>query len=186
MALGDDDSTCSNDGDGGARAGAGWILVVAGEGIMATHALAGDEVVIGRGEACDVVVPSAALSRRHARLRLGPAPAVQDLGSRNGTRVGGQLRRGGDPAPFDSGGERIFHVGALAFVLVPARAADGSRHGSAPGARPLLVRDPTSSGASDLVRDFARSNVNALILGETGVGKEVLARTLHTLSLIHI
>jgi transcriptional regulator with PAS, ATPase and Fis domain len=33
-----------------------------------------------------------------------------------------------------------------------------------------------------LVRDIARSGVNALVLGETGVGKEVLAETLHRVS----
>src|SRR5262249_4009643 len=46
----------------------------------------------------------------------------------------------------------------------------------------LRILHPTAEHATSLLRDIARSGVNALILGETGVGKEVLADTLHRLS----
>ena len=42
--------------------------------------------------------------------------------------------------------------------------------------------DPTGAQPSALLTDLALSGINALILGETGVGKEVLAETLHRLS----
>jgi DNA-binding NtrC family response regulator len=51
-----------------------------------------------------------------------------------------------------------------------------------PTAEALRVLDPTAERATSLVRDVAQSGVSALILGETGVGKEVLAETLHRLS----
>jgi two-component system, NtrC family, response regulator AtoC len=46
----------------------------------------------------------------------------------------------------------------------------------------LLVNDPAAVPAPQLVRDFAAAPVSVLILGETGAGKEVLARRLHELS----
>lgn len=47
-----------------------------------------DVVMLGRGGGNDVVVESPTVSRRHARLELGPGPAViHDLGSANGTWI---------------------------------------------------------------------------------------------------
>ena len=49
----------------------------------------GKELVIGRGETCDVVIVDDELSREHARLCRGWAQTtIADLGSKNGTRVG--------------------------------------------------------------------------------------------------
>ncbi len=46
----------------------------------------------------------------------------------------------------------------------------------------LRVDDPTVDGVPAIVRDVAASGANVLVLGETGVGKEVLAETIHRLS----
>jgi DNA-binding NtrC family response regulator len=48
-----------------------------------------------------------------------------------------------------------------------------------PGPEPAPSRDPKMEGALRLCARAAASNINVLILGETGVGKEVLARSLH-------
>ncbi len=45
-------------------------------------------VLIGRGDAADVRIDHPSISRQHARLHLGPAISIEDLGSSNGTRVG--------------------------------------------------------------------------------------------------
>ena len=42
-----------------------------------------------------------------------------------------------------------------------------------------MVDDPAPERASPLIREIAASGVNVLIQGETGVGKDVLASTLH-------
>lgn len=49
---------------------------------------AGKELVVGRGEECQVRLPSSLVSRRHCRLSDSPAGiVVEDLGSQNGTLV---------------------------------------------------------------------------------------------------
>lgn len=49
-----------------------------------------DEFTIGRHPSCDVVLPGAAVSRRHARLVYRDGSwIIQDLGSTNGTLVNG-------------------------------------------------------------------------------------------------
>ncbi len=49
--------------------------------------LSQDVSVIGRGSEADVRINDPGISRRHAMLRLRPAPSVVDLGSTNGTIV---------------------------------------------------------------------------------------------------
>jgi two-component system, NtrC family, response regulator AtoC len=162
-----------------ARAGdpASDLLLIVGHGRMTTHQLGDRELLIGRGAGCDVVVDHASLSRRHAVLRPGPPPTIQDLGSTNGTRVDRAVLQGGDPVEL-RGGES-FHIGPFTFVLV---SRDRSDLRSVSGRDLLRVVDPTPAGVPALVRDVAESPANVLILGETGVGKEVLAATLHELS----
>ncbi|HYQ46016.1 MAG TPA: sigma-54 dependent transcriptional regulator [Polyangiaceae bacterium] len=46
----------------------------------------------------------------------------------------------------------------------------------------IVVLDPKMANLYDLVARAAASSINVLVLGETGVGKEVLARALHKLS----
>jgi hypothetical protein len=54
-------------------------------------ALSRDELLIGRGEECDVIIPHASISREHARVKkLKPGYVLFDLKSRNGTYVNGR------------------------------------------------------------------------------------------------
>ena len=48
-----------------------------------------DGMVVGRGQ-CDVVLVDPEVSRRHALVTATAGPAVEDLGSRNGTWLNGQ------------------------------------------------------------------------------------------------
>ncbi len=65
----------------------------------------GEGMVIGRAaDQCDFVVAHPTVSRRHARLRLaGEALQVEDLGSTNGTRLGDQALRAGEPMALHAG-----------------------------------------------------------------------------------
>jgi two-component system, NtrC family, response regulator AtoC len=166
------------DPSGGAGLTAGDLLLVAGDGRFQAHEITGREMVIGRDAACEVSIDHRSVSRRHAVFRPGPPATVQDLGSTNGTSVGGAVCRGGDPIALATGDG--FRIGPFSFVVVMRSRGDWSA--SSTGRDLLRVLDPTPNGVPTLVRDFAANGASVLILGETGVGKEVLACTLHELS----
>ncbi len=155
--------------------GDGDLLLVAGPGQLVTHRLTKPEIVIGRAPECDVVIDHAAFSRRHATLRIQPL-TIQDLASTNGTRLAAKVLSGGEPVALETGDS--FHIGPFSFMVISSRAAVAD----ASGVDRLMVDNPTPTGVSPLIRDIAQSGASVLILGETGVGKDVLASTIHTLS----
>jgi two-component system, NtrC family, response regulator AtoC len=155
----------------------GELLLVVGSKQLITHLIAG-ETVIGRAADCDVVLDHRALSRRHAIVRCRPELTVQDLGSMNGVQTSRGLLRGGAPVPLRPG--ESFRIGPFSFLVIDAQPSDPSSKRS--GRDRLIVEDPTPGGVSTLIREIAKSGVNVLVLGETGVGKEVLASTIHALS----
>ena len=161
-----------------AAAATGELLLVVGNAQLITHPITGDQVVIGRAPECDLVLDHRALSRRHAILRRAPRLSIQDLDSTNGVRLAGGAVRGGEPVPLAPG--EGFHIGPFSFLVVSGQPRDASSHRTGPDR--LIVEDPTPEGVPALVREIARTDLSVLVLGETGVGKEVLARTLHSLS----
>jgi len=57
-------------------------------------------VAVGRDETADVLIPDDALSRRHFLIwREGESFLIRDLGSQNGTWVGGQRAQGTKLSP---------------------------------------------------------------------------------------
>jgi two-component system, NtrC family, response regulator AtoC len=161
---------------GGRPTGRVDLLLVVGDGRMQTCTLAA-EIVIGRGAGCDVVIDHVTLSRRHAVVRSGPELTVQDLGSTNGTRVGDVELHGGEPVVLRNGDS--FHIGPFTFLPMSRERGDVR---SVSGRDVMQVVEPTPAGVPSLVREVAVSTASVLILGETGVGKEVLAETIHGLS----
>lgn len=83
----------------------------------AIHALLGEEVTIGRGEAT-LVVSSPAVSRRHLRLaRRAIGIVVEDLGGRNGTFLAGARLDGALPV---GGGLDLSLGGEVRCVVTPS------------------------------------------------------------------
>jgi transcriptional regulator with PAS, ATPase and Fis domain len=158
--------------------GRGEVLLVVGNGHLIVHVIAGDEVVIGRAEGCDLVLDHRALSRRHAVLRRRPSLSIQDLGSTNGVRIARSVVRGGEPIPLERGDS--FRIGPFSFLVADAESTAPSTGRT--GRERLIVEDPTPEGVPALVAEIARSGVNVLVQGATGVGKDVLAHTIHQLS----
>ncbi len=162
-----------------ASAGPADFLLIAGRGTLTTHALGRAEVLIGRDPACDVVIDDPGLSRRHAVLRPGPPLTIQDLGSTNGVRFADRVVRGGAPVALAPGAS--FHLGPFACMVTGGGAA-AAPSSARSGVERLRIDDPTIEGVPPFVRDVAATRTSVLILGETGVGKDVLAESLHALS----
>ena len=156
----------------------GDVLMIVGDGHIRAVPFASGALTIGRAIDCDVVVEHAKFSRRHARITRDPEIRVQDLGSTNGTRIGGMVHRGGDPVELRPG--ETFHIGPFSFVVTASSGTEGSS-GRA-GRERLVVTEPARDRVAPLIGELAASGVNVLLQGETGVGKDVLATTLHELS----
>jgi len=105
-------------GEGPARGGA-CLVVVEGEALAGLAVTLGREVTLGRDPACDVVLPSEDVSRRHARVVPEEGGhLLVDLDSTNGTHVNGwkvARRRlaGGDRVQIGPFTLRYFAAGAL-------------------------------------------------------------------------
>jgi transcriptional regulator with PAS, ATPase and Fis domain len=141
-------------------------------------------ITFGRALDCDAPIDHGSVSRKHAVLHLGGALAVEDLGSSNGTRVAGRKLAAGERARITPG--EVVEIGQAMFVV---QAPGTSVHGD-PSAEPrgspsiagVVVRDPAMQQLHRLLAMVAPTPMSVLIRGETGVGKEVVAETLHQLS----
>jgi len=134
------------------------------------------EATLGRGSGCDVVLKDDSISRRHARLRIGEPCTIADLGSRNGTLFRGRRLRRDEEHALEYGDS--FSLGPISLQLLPP----GTDLREPVGASRLLIDDPDGAEASPLVAAVAQGRLNIVIYGETGVGKELLAATLHRAS----
>jgi DNA-binding NtrC family response regulator len=132
--------------------------------------------ILGAGGEADMVIESETASRRHAELRLVPEGVnVTDLESKNGLYYLGQRFQSMVLQP----GSR-FRLGSVEIALdidgetFAQRAADDpDRYGDLIGVSPSMRQL-----FSQLLR-LEGSKVNLLIVGETGTGKELVARALH-------
>jgi DNA-binding NtrC family response regulator len=106
---------------------------------------------------------------------------VEDDGSKNGTFVNGApVRRAvlKDGDAIEAG-----HTFFLYRHDVPVDGADGKDRSSADSeALGLATLSPMLAGQFTALAQVARSEVSVLIQGETGTGKEVVARAVHSLS----
>jgi two-component system, NtrC family, response regulator AtoC len=164
------------------------LLVVSPEGVT-THSLPGQgSVTIGRAEGNTIRVDDGSVSRQHAVLHMGPGSElrIEDLGAANGTQVQlrSRLAHGQTESLTRLHLESLRVTAGDRIVLGSVSAVVGRRAGaSAPGqdASPI-VRDSKMTALYSELDRAAASTINVLLLGETGVGKEVFARALHTRS----
>ena len=135
---------------------------------------------IGRASSCDVRIVDDSVSRTHVLIRSGETLTVEDLGSTNGTHVQGRPLVPGEQVTLEVGS--VVEVGKALVVVQRAGSgvASAVEH-AAPASTPdgLLLEDPMMKQIYRMVDVVAPTTISVLILGETGVGKEVFAETTH-------
>ena len=169
---------------------AGAFLLVVGRDTYATYDLpASGALTIGRGESNAVRIDDPLASRTHACLHVGDAMYLEDVGSVNGTRVKDRIVKPGERVRIKVG--ETIQIGS-SVLIVQKRAAQADL------IRPETLRDeglastlsPSPGARSgeamrrvhELAERAAAGTINVLIAGETGVGKELLAETVHRAS----
>ena len=144
----------------------------------------GHAVTIGRGATTDAHfgLDDAEASRVHARLERsgeGGRWQIADAGSRNGTFVDGRKIT----EPLELTGGNVIRIGAHVLLLQFLSAEDCDVMVAAPLDRRTLLGDSIGMMRVRLdIRTIGPSNRPVLVLGETGVGKELVAAELHRAS----
>jgi DNA-binding NtrC family response regulator len=142
----------------------------------------GAEVSIGRSRSSGVRVEDGSVSRTHATLLWegGGTVILVDYGSRNGTLVDGQRVRG--TQKLGSGAEIQIGEARLVVVVGGTAFSTGSPSDGGDGDADLIAHDPAMLRVLALADRAAASDSTILISGETGVGKEVVAKRIHAVS----
>ena len=148
-----------------------WLLEIQAEGDVQRVPVGTRPLVVGSSGAADIVLADATVSARHCEIVAHDGGiAVRDLGSRNGTFVGGARVN----EAWTHEGAAI-SVGQSTIVCL----AEREDHVEEPLGDPL----PGVAGGSmamrrvaGAVRRLARLGAPVLVAGETGVGKELVAR----------
>lgn len=144
-------------------------------------------VSLGRAEGNDVRIEDSSVSRRHAILHIGPALRIEDLGSANGTKLRREKGAPGTVRLVDSSvvsGELVeFAIGdaiSLGSAMIVVRHVDEVPVVNGDESRgAYIVRDESMKRLYAMAERVAEGPISVLLLGETGVGKEVLAETIH-------
>ncbi|MBK8010626.1 MAG: sigma 54-dependent Fis family transcriptional regulator [Deltaproteobacteria bacterium] len=150
------------------------VTVCAGPDSGKSYRAKADQMSIGSAKDNDLVLTDETVSRYHLELHhLGDAIRVQDLGSTNGTTVANvHLERatiqGGTVLTLGRSEIRIDGGETVRLEIHEDDTFEGVR-GRSPSMRKLMAT----------IQRVAQSDASILLLGETGVGKEVISQAIH-------
>ncbi len=133
--------------------------------------------IIGGGLTADLVLSDPSVSREHLQLQLAPTGVRVRDRSKNGTRIGA-IRVHDVLVQADT----VLTLGATTIALrleadnLALPMSEGSTFGDALGASPVMRH------LFAVLEEAAQSDIPVLLAGESGVGKDVLARAIHAAS----
>ncbi len=152
------------------------VEAIDGPGRGATIKLSPGIFTIGSGSTCDLVIRDTTVSRCHASLELlRDGVKVRDLQSRNGTRyLGARITEARIPigASIQVGKTKLqFTAGEMSMPLSEVTELQG-----------MIGKSAVMRALFAQMQRLAQLTAPVLIQGETGVGKERVAKALHALS----
>ncbi len=133
-----------------------------------------EPIIVGRNAACQIVLDDSKVSAVHAEFVATPfGVRVRDLGSRNGTYVGGV--RVGDV--YLSTNTKL-RIGESEIQFEPLRPEKVTISGI-PAFGPMVGQSAPMRAIFDRLGKIAPTDLTVLIQGETGTGKELVAQAIH-------
>jgi transcriptional regulator with GAF, ATPase, and Fis domain len=136
------------------------------------------------GNRPSLVISDNTVSSLHARVQRASTGAdlfiVQDLGSTNGTYLDGRRIMG--PAPLRDGAVLFLGSQVLVFRLYTTAELEAVQEDAQQPLAPVRTMSPVLAATAAKLRRLATSGGEILLVGETGVGKEVFATAVHHLS----
>jgi len=153
-------------------------LLVTRDGRTEEHTFDRDVITVGATEDNDLAIGDETVSRHHCRILLeGDVFVIKDLESTNGTFVNGVRIREAWLEP-----DCMIQLGTCEMVFQPVDErvsivpSDRQRLGE------MLGRNERMREIYTILEKIAPTDATLICEGETGTGKEVVARTLHQLS----
>lgn len=151
------------------------LRVTAGPDQGSQIQVANQRITIGRSAVNDLALSDSSVSGTHVEILLGDKKGIllRDLDSTNGTSVAGVRVREAwiEPGTKISVGKSEIEFLSADAVEVPLSERDsfGALYGASPAMREVFA----------VLQKIAPTEMNVLIGGETGTGKELVARALH-------
>ena len=128
-----------------------------------------------------LTIADSTVSSKHARIQRASSGAdlfiIQDFGSTNGTFVDGKRSQG--PVPLRDGAVLFLGSQVVVFRIVTTAEFEAMQQDAASPFVKLPTTSPTLAMTCAKLTRLARSDSEILLVGETGVGKDVFANAIH-------